>query len=74
LPAATEVETPELIRFWTAVSSVVDAPPPSERLATAGSVRLAVTQSTPEMTVESVPSPLQSSTRTAWSVTPLATP
>jgi hypothetical protein len=60
--------------LWTALSSAVEAPPPKERFATAGATRLAVTQSTPAMTVASVPSPLQSSTRTGWSVTPLATP
>src|SRR2546423_9634004 len=65
LPAAIEYVTPELIELLTAVSSADDAPPPRLILATAGLMWFCVTQSTPEMTPEVLPDPLQSSTRTA---------
>lgn len=58
----------------TAVSRVVDAPPPSDRLATEGPEWLAVTQSIPAMTPAVVPDPLLSSTRTATTFAFLATP
>ena len=43
-------------------------------LATAGFVWFSLTQSTPAMTPDVEPEPEQLSTRTAWSVTALATP
>jgi hypothetical protein len=43
-------------------------------LATAGEMWLLRTQSTPAMMPELVPTPVQSSTRTGWMVTCLATP
>jgi cytochrome P450 len=64
----------ERIERATAVSSAADALPPRLMLATAGVAWLAVTQSTPAMTPEKVPDPLQSRTRTATSATFLATP
>ena len=74
LPAATAYTTPAAIELLIAASSALEAPPPRLMLATAGRTRLAVTQSTPGITPEVDPEPLQSSTRTACSVTPLATP
>src|SRR5437879_8041188 len=49
LPAATAKVTPAAIALPTDVSSAVNAPNPMLKLATAGSVLFAVTQSTPEM-------------------------
>ena len=66
--------TPELTEFLTAASRLVWTLPLRLMLATAGLVRFAVTQSMPAMTPEVEPLPPQSSTRTAWMVTPLATP
>src|SRR5687768_15503505 len=63
-----------MIEFLTAVSSALDAPPPRLMFATDGLMRLRVTQSTPAITPEFVPDPLQLSTRTAYSRTALATP
>src|SRR5204862_6525030 len=74
LPAATQKTTPALTAPVTASSSACDAPPPRDMLATAGLIAFCATQFTPAMTPELVPEPLQSSTRTATSVTPLATP
>ena len=74
LPAATMTGTPAATTFATAVSSAVEAPPPSDRLATAGLRALRATKSRPAITPLSVPPPLQSSTRTGASVTCLATP
>ncbi len=74
LPAATAIGTPELERLFTAVSSALEAPPPRLMLATAGLIWLFVTQSTPAITPEVEPEPLQSSTRTPRSMTLLATP
>ena len=75
-PAAMAYVTPSLMELVTALSSAVDAPPPRLMLATAGAPATwsAVTQSMPAMTPEVVPLPAQSSTRTATSETPLATP
>src|SRR5262245_35204659 len=47
LPAATAYTTPEFTELVTASSSDCAAPPPRLMLATAGSTRLAVTQSIP---------------------------
>src|SRR5437660_1218613 len=74
LPAATQKTTPALTAAVTASSSACEAPPPRDMLATAGLMALLATQFTPAMTPEFVPEPLQSRTRTATSVTPLATP
>src|SRR5262245_3345316 len=74
LPAATAIGTPEFARLFTAVSSAVEMPPPKLMLATAGLMWFAVTQSTPEITPEVEPEPLQSSTRTPRSNELLATP
>lgn len=76
LPAATAKVTPSLIARETALSRVLLAGPPRLRLATAGcpAAWLAVTQSIPAITPEVLPLPAQSSTRTATSRTPLATP
>ena len=49
-------------------------PPPRLMFATAGLTWFCVTQSTPAMTPAFEPEPEQLSTRTAWSVTCLATP
>ena len=57
-----------------AVSTALDAPPPRLMLATAGLWWFPVTQSTPEMTPDQEPLPVQSRTRTGWSDTPFATP
>src|SRR5919199_663262 len=65
---------PELIELLTAASSDELAPPPRLMFAAAGEPWLLVTQSTPAITPEVVPEPLQSRTRTAWSVTCFATP
>jgi hypothetical protein len=66
IPAATELVT--------AVSSVLEAPPPRLMLATAGVTWFCVTQSIPATTPDVVPAPVQSRTRTGWIVTFLATP
>ena len=58
----------------TALSRAVETPPPRLMLATAGLAWFWVTQSTPMMTPALEPDPLQSTTRTAWRVTPSATP
>jgi hypothetical protein len=65
-----------LIELLTAVSSAELAPPPRLMLATAGvpAAWADVTQSTPAITPEFVPEPWQLRTRTACSVTSLATP
>ncbi len=61
---------------FTASSRAVDAPPPSDMLATAGAPGAwsPVTQSIPATTPEVAPEPPQSRTRTATSRTALATP
>src|SRR5438876_9880106 len=74
LPAAIAYVTPDATEFRTASSSAVEALPPRLMLATAGEAWLLVTQSTPAMTPEVEPDPLQLRTRTAYSFTPLATP
>src|ERR1044071_558116 len=63
LPAAIAYVTPAVTERRTASSSAVDAPPPRLMLATAGRMRLAVTQSIPAMTPDVLPEPPQSSTR-----------
>ncbi len=65
-----------MIELLTAVSSAEETPPPRLMFATAGlpAVWLPVTQSMPAMTPESVPLPVQSSTRTATRLTSWATP
>src|SRR3954453_6460925 len=73
-PAATASTTPALVMRVAASFTAWLKPPPSDMLATAGSTRLFVTQSIPAITPELVPLPEQSSTRTAMSVTPFATP
>src|SRR5215213_5318652 len=73
-PPASEKVTPALIALVTAVSSALETPPPRLMLATAGRIRLRRTQSTPAMTPEFEPEPLQYSTRTGCSVTVSATP
>lgn len=62
------------MEFATAVSSVVEAPPPSDMLATEGPLWLLVTQLMPAMTPAVVPEPALSSTRTATMFAFLATP
>src|ERR687896_2075158 len=74
LPAATVRNTPALDSAVTAVFSAVDLPPPSDMLATALPALCPLTQFTPLMMPDSVPVPSQSSTRTACSLTFLATP
>src|SRR5436190_10635994 len=74
LPAATHMTTPALTAPVIESSTACDAPPPRDMLATAGLMALVATQFTPAMTPEFVHEPLQSSTRTASSETPLATP
>jgi hypothetical protein len=66
--------TPAAIELTTAASSALETPPPRLMLATAGRTRCAVTQSTPAITPDVVPEPLQESTRTGCSVTDLAIP
>ena len=51
LPAAATYVTPEAIELFTARSIAAETGPPRLILATAGSIRLAVTQSTPAITV-----------------------
>src|SRR6476469_4635985 len=60
LPAAMAYVTPLAIDDCTDCSSVVVADPPRLMFATAGLTWLAVTQSTPAMTPETVPLPAQS--------------
>ena len=74
LPAATAIGTPEFDRLLTAVSSAEEIPPPRLMLATAGLMRLTLTQSTPAITPEFDPEPLQLSTRTPRSNELFATP
>jgi len=74
LPAATAIGTPAFDRLFTAVSRVLDAPPPRLILATAGAMKFARTQSTPEITPEVDPEPEQSSTRTPRGIELFATP
>ena len=74
LPAAIEYVTPEAIELRTAESSAEEGPPPRLMFATAGLMRWPVTQSTPAITPDVEPEPLQLSTRTANSRTLLATP
>ena len=74
-PAAIAYDTPALIELLTAVSSAELTPPPRLMFATEWpATRFDVTQSTPAITPEFVPEPWQFSTRTACSVTCLATP
>src|ERR1700736_4997398 len=56
-PAAIAYVTPDAIEFWMAVSSGAKAPPPRLMLATAGLMAFEVTQFTPLITPESLPSP-----------------
>ena len=58
----------------TALSMVVLPGPPRLMFATAGRIALAVTQSTPATTEAVLPPPAQLRTRTATSLTSLATP
>src|SRR5215813_8149604 len=74
LPAATAIGTPAFDKLLTAVSSALDAPPPRLMLATAGAMKLVRTQSTPDITPEVEPEPLQSSTRTPRGSELFATP
>jgi hypothetical protein len=74
LPAAIAKVTPAAIAFRTASSSAVEAPPPRLMFATAGVEWFALTQSTPAMTPDVDPEPLQPSTRTGCNSTDLATP
>src|SRR3954462_5902658 len=74
LPDTTVVKIPALDRFVTAVFSALENPPPSDRLATAGFCAFTRTQSIAATIPAVVPEPLQSSTRTPRSETPLATP
>ena len=74
LPAATATLTPAAMVRSTASLSACEKSPPRLRFATAGRRRLAVTQSRPAMTPDELPEPLQSSTRTATSLTFFATP
>ena len=64
-PAAATVVTPEATRDRTAVSSEADAAPPRLRLATAGELWFARTQSIPAITVLVEVEPVQPKTRTA---------
>ena len=66
--------TPDAIELLTALSIVADVPPPRLRLATAGLIACAVTQSTPATTCDTRPLPEQSSTRTETTLTFLASP
>src|SRR5215204_2078471 len=63
-----------LADILTASSTAWLAPPLRLMLATAGSVALAVTQSTPAMTPDQLPEPLQPSTFTPYRSAPRATP
>ena len=74
LPAATAKVTPAAIAPFTAVSSAVEAPPPRLMLATAGLTWLCLTQSTPAMTPEFEPEPVQPRTRTGWTTALSAMP
>src|SRR5690606_35583742 len=74
LPAATMSNTPDLDRFITAVLTAVGFGPPSERFATAGLAALVRSHLTAATRSDRAPSPLQSRTRRARSLTPLATP
>jgi hypothetical protein len=65
LPAAMEYVTPAAMELFTALSMDVEALPPRLMLATAGLTWFRVTQSMPAITPDSVPEPLQLSTRTA---------
>src|SRR6476646_4920366 len=60
-PAATATTTPALIADCTAEFSVELLLPPSERFATAGTIRFLATQSRPAMTPLVEPLPVQSS-------------
>ena len=71
LPAAIAYVTPDVDRVSHRGIERRRGPPPRLMLATAGLMRFSVTQLTPEMTPEFEPDPLQLSTRTAYSVTPL---
>jgi hypothetical protein len=66
--------TPAAIEALTAASSAALAGPPVVSTPTAGRGPLAVIQSMPEMSCEMLPVPVHESTRTACSVTRLATP
>src|SRR6188474_2791347 len=74
LPAAIAYVTPAAIELTTARSRAFEMPPPRLMLATAGRTRFFVTHSTPAITPELVPVPVQPSTRTACSVTAFAMP
>src|SRR2546430_1860842 len=74
LPAACEYVTPEVMEFATAASKASLCEAPTLRLATAGLTAFAVTQSTPEMIVETGAVPSQPRTFTATSAAPGATP
>jgi len=77
LPAATAYVTPAAMDACTAASTVLLAGPPRLMFATAGPVLSClclVTQSRPARTPEYDPLPSQSRTRTAMSLTALATP
>src|SRR5437016_6182454 len=61
-PAETVNTTPAAIAFATAVLRAVESPPPKLMFATAGLIACCRTQSTPAMTPDVVPEPVQSST------------
>ena len=75
LPAATTTGMPASVAAATAASSASDGSPPRLMLITEGPTGLCwTTQSSAAITSVVLPEPLQSSTRTGVSVTPLATP
>ena len=75
-PAATAVTIPSETRPCTAVSRAQEAPPPRERLATAGSPEVCwvSTQSMAATIVLVEVLPVQPNTRTGTRVVPSATP
>src|SRR5262245_41033420 len=74
LPAATAMVIPAFDKLFTAVSRALEAPPPRLMFATAGWIPFVLTKSTPAITPEFEPEPLQSSTRTPRSNALFATP
>ena len=58
----------------TAASIAIDGPEKRLRFATEGPSWFAITQSSPETTLDTLPLPLQSSTRTDRTLTRFATP
>ena len=74
LPAATEMNTPELASELVALLSADEKPPPSDMFATAGFTALRRTQSSAATMPEVEPEPEQLRTRTPRSRTLFATP